>query len=106
MQSDVNTITANAASLEGAHEMVGRLTQAGFARNSVDVERRGESGFAVSIHVRDANRKRALQAIENRWGSMPSVPVSNPALLLIAGGAAVALAGAWALWSKQQSGED
>lgn len=42
MRSDVTTITANAASLEEAHEIVGRLTQAGFARNSVDVERRGE----------------------------------------------------------------
>jgi hypothetical protein len=106
MRSDVTTITANAASLEEAHEIVGRLTQAGFARNSVDVERRGESAFAVSIHVRDANRRRAQQAIENRWGSLPSVPVSNTALMLVAGGAAAALAGAWALWSKQQSAED
>ena len=99
-------ITANAASLEEAHEVAGRLTQAGFARNSIDVQRRGEGGFEVSLHVSDANRQRAQQAIENRWGSLPSLPVSNTALLLVAGGAAAALAGAWALWLKQKSGAE
>ncbi len=105
MRSAVTTITADAESLELAHVIVGRLTQAGFARNSVDVERRGDDGFGVSLHVRDANRRRAQQAIQNRWGSLPSLPSLNFALVLVGAGAAAALAGAWALWSKQRDGE-
>ncbi len=61
-------VSAAAETLEEAHEVAGRLTQAGFARNSIKVVRRAEDLYEVSLHVREANRAKAEQAIENRSG--------------------------------------
>src|SRR4051794_27204692 len=90
------TVTARAPSLEEAHEIVGRLTQAGFARNSIHVDRSGENEFEILLHVRHANRTRAEQAISNSSGLELVFGVSPPTILMIVGGAAARGAGLWA----------
>lgn len=64
----LTTVTASADTLEEAHEIAGRLTQAGFARNSIHVARQGEDSFEISLHVREANRARAERAIGSLGG--------------------------------------
>lgn len=89
-----------ASSIGDAHEIVGRLTQAGFARNSIDVDGRGEDQFEVLIHVSEANRARAQQAIDNISGMHWDVPVPSTTVMLIIGGAAALAAGLLALRSS------
>lgn len=45
-------------SLNAARSAKQRLVDAGFARNSIDIERQGDA-FEVLIHVRDEHRERA-----------------------------------------------
>ncbi|GEP09041.1 hypothetical protein [Methylobacterium gnaphalii] len=66
--SDTNSITASFPTLEAARSARKRLARAGFARNSIDIERRRDD-FEVSIRTRDENRRRA-EAILHRQ-SMP-----------------------------------
>lgn len=89
------------ASLEDAHETVGRLTQAGFARNSIDVERRGDDRVEVVLHLRERNLARAHQAIGNRRGA--GLGLSDGTLLLIGGGLAALGAGLYALRASKAS---
>jgi hypothetical protein len=91
--SDVAVVTATVPSLEDAHEMAGRLTQAGFARNSIDIERLGEEEYEVSMHVRASNRARAERAIHNisRGSVIPGV--SNATALSVMVGVAALGAG-------------
>ena len=82
-------VSAAAETLEEAHEVVGRLTQAGFARNSIKVIRRAEDLYEVSLPVGAANRARAEQVIANRSGALGSLPGTGAAFAL--GVAAIAL---------------
>jgi hypothetical protein len=85
-------VSAAAETLEEAHEVAGRLTQAGFARNSIKVVRRAEDLYEVSLHVREANRAKAEQAIENRSGlSLGSFSAPGLGAALGIGAAAVGL---------------
>lgn len=87
-------LTTPVPSVEEAHETLGRLTQAGFARNSVDIERRGDGRVEVVLHLRERNLARAHQAISNRWGA--GFGLSTETLLLIGGGLAAIGAGLYA----------
>ena len=82
-------VSAPAETLEEAHEVVGRLTQAGFARNSIKVVRQAEDLFEVSLHVREANRARAEKAIANRRGALGTFGGTGAALALAVGAAAL-----------------
>jgi hypothetical protein len=92
-------LRAPAASIEDAHEIVGRLTQAGFARNSIDVDRQGDNQFEVMLHVSQPNRSRAQQAIDNALGLDWHIGVPSTTVMLIVGGAAALGAGLLALGS-------
>ncbi|NNM72273.1 hypothetical protein [Enterovirga aerilata] len=86
-------VSAGAETLEEAHEIAGRLTQAGFARNGIRIVRRAEDLFEVSLRVRERSRAKAERAIGNRFGGveLPAVPGTRAALAL---GLGVALLGA------------
>lgn len=49
--------TASFSTLDGARAARQRLASAGFARNSIDIERQGD-GFRVLINVREEHRER------------------------------------------------
>jgi hypothetical protein len=49
-------------SLDAARKAKARLVTGGFARNSIDIERRGDD-FAVIIHVRDEHRALAVNLL-------------------------------------------
>jgi hypothetical protein len=104
--SGLITIEASAGSLEEAHEIVGRLTQAGFARNSMEVQRSEGDRFAVHLHTREPNRARAERAISGGLGTGLGTSLASPVLLSALGGAFVAGAGLWALWRHNRSSAD
>jgi hypothetical protein len=87
-ETNLALVSDLAETLEEAHEIAGRLTQAGFARNSVKIVRRAEDSFEVSLHVREANRARAERAIANGFGG-----AGNGALRTLGIGAAALGAG-------------
>ena len=95
---DIALVSAAADTLEEAHEIAGRLTQAGFARNSVRIERAGDDVFEVSLHVRSANRARAERAIANRSGGF----AGNGAVRTIGIGAAALGAGILAAFAARR----
>ncbi|MBB2964631.1 hypothetical protein [Methylobacterium sp. R2-1] len=55
---DTSLATAMFPSLSAARSAKQRLVSAGFARNSIDIDRQGNN-FEVLIHVRDEHRDRA-----------------------------------------------
>jgi hypothetical protein len=55
---DTGLASAFFRSLNAARSAKQRLVSAGFARNSIDIDRQGD-GFEVLIHVRDEHRERA-----------------------------------------------
>ncbi|WP_264048512.1 hypothetical protein [Methylobacterium flocculans] len=55
-------VTAFFSSLDGARAARQRLASAGFARNSIDIERQGDR-FLVLINVRDEHRARAEELL-------------------------------------------
>ena len=56
MDSTLASVTV--PSLKAARSARDRLARAGFARNSIDIERHGD-GFEVSINTREENKARA-----------------------------------------------
>jgi hypothetical protein len=94
-------VSAAAETLEDAHEIVGRLTQAGFARNSIKVSRGAEDQFEVSLHVRDTNRAKAERAIENRGGRLGTIAKGGAGLALGLGAAALGVGIAAALTARR-----
>jgi hypothetical protein len=90
-----------AGSLEEAHEIIGRLTGAGFARNSMKAGADAEGTFHVAVHTSPANHDRVMHIAEGGFGSRLNVGVSNTTLALIVGGAAVLGAGVWAAWKSK-----
>ena len=56
--SDSDLVSMTFPSLDAARSARGRLARAGFARNSIDIERRGDE-FVVFITTREENRARA-----------------------------------------------
>ena len=89
-----------AGSLEEAHEIIGRLTSAGFARNSMKASADGDGSFHVAVHTSPANHDRVMRAAEGGFGSGLNLGVSNTTLAFIVGGAAMLGAGAWAMWKS------
>ena len=88
----MTVVTTPATSIEEAHEIVGRLSQAGFARNSIHVKRIDESSSVeVHLHVREANRERAEQAFRNAHGGFDvgRLPSAGTALAIGIGAAAI-----------------
>jgi hypothetical protein len=57
--SDSVLASVTVSSLEAARTLRARLTRAGFARNSVEIDRLEDEGFAVSIATRPENHARA-----------------------------------------------
>jgi hypothetical protein len=55
-------VKVDASSLAEAHEIVGRLADAGFARNSVRIERDGDD-LHVEVHCREENRARVRRVV-------------------------------------------
>jgi hypothetical protein len=92
-----------AGSLEEAHEIIGRLTGAGFARNSMKAGADAEGTFHVAVHTSPANHDRVMHIAEGGFGSRLNVGVSNTTLAFIVGGAAVLGAGAWAVWKSNMA---
>jgi hypothetical protein len=84
-------VTARCTAIEEAHEVVGRLSQAGFARNSIHVDRDDEGGFEVRLHVREANRDRAEEAIRTAHGGFEvgRLPSAGTALAIGIGAVAI-----------------
>lgn len=63
--SDTHVVTASFPTLDAARSARGRLARAGFARNSVDIERQGDA-FEVNISTRNENRRRVERILEGR----------------------------------------
>lgn len=59
---DADLVSATFSTLDAGRSARKRLARAGFARNSVDIERQ-RNGFEVSISVRPDNWDRAEQAL-------------------------------------------
>jgi len=59
---DTTLASALFPSLNAARSAKQRLVSAGYARNSIDIDRQGD-GFAVLIHVRDEHRERAASLL-------------------------------------------
>ena len=60
--SDTHIASALFPSLKAARSVRDRLSRAGFARNSIDIERHGDE-FDVLIHVREEHRDRAERVL-------------------------------------------
>ena len=56
--SDSTLASVTLPSLKAARSARDRLARAGFARNSIDIDRQGDT-FEVSINTREENRDRA-----------------------------------------------
>jgi len=94
---DMSVVTAHAVSLDEAHAIAGRLSRAGFARNSIHVERLDEDRLEVRMHVRDANRQRAEQAMRAAEEGVSVGRLLSPGTALVLGvGAAAIGAGIYA----------
>lgn len=63
---DTTSLTAWFPSLEAARSARRRLVRAGFARNSIDLER-VQDEFEVTISTREENRQRAEDALHGRF---------------------------------------
>jgi hypothetical protein len=101
MQRRTHTIVrVPAGSLEEGHEIIGRLTSAGFARNSMKAGADADGSFHVAVHTSPANHDRVMRAAAGGFGSGLHLGVSNATLAFIVGGAAVLGAGAWAVWKS------
>ena len=92
-----------AGSLEEAHEIIGRLTGAGFARNSMKAGADTDGSFHVAVHTSPAHQDRVMRAADGGSGSRLNVGVSNTTIALIISGAAVLGAGAWAVWKSKMA---
>jgi hypothetical protein len=81
------------SSLEEAHEIVARLTSAGFARNSIRIERDGDD-LRVEVHCRKENRARVQRVAAGSFaiGSPMIVAALCVGALAIGAGVFVALA--------------
>ncbi|MEN3212995.1 hypothetical protein PUR23_23660 [Methylorubrum populi] len=65
MAQDTVGIEADFASREAAHAAKARLVRAGFARNSIDIERDGDT-YIVHLPTQEANRRRAERILKGR----------------------------------------
>jgi len=66
--SDTRSVSASFPTLDAARSARRRLARAGFARNSIDIDRR-QDGFEVAIRTREENRDRAARILSGQ--SMP-----------------------------------
>ena len=64
MSRDGTGVSAEFASLNAARRARDRLARAGFARNSIDIERHGD-GYAVHLSTREENRARAARLLDS-----------------------------------------
>src|SRR3954463_4645665 len=79
-----------ASSYEAAHEIAGRLFDAGFPRAALVVEQSGED-YEVALHTNEANQGHAERAVYGN-GYLGKLAVA---------GAVVAVGGAlWSLWNN------
>ncbi len=65
MSQDTVGVEADFPSREAAHAAKNRLTRAGFARNSIDIERDGDT-YIVHLPTQEANRRRAERILKGR----------------------------------------
>lgn len=63
MSRDGVGVSAEFASLSAARRARDRLARAGFARNSIDLDRHGD-GYAVHLSTREENRVRAARILD------------------------------------------
>ena len=102
------TLTLPASSLEEAHAMIGRLANAGFARNSMAVEREDDA-FEVTLHCREANRARAQQVAAGggfAFGSPGALAALGLIALATGAGILVALTAKRAFQAEKQPASD
>lgn len=83
-----------ASSYDDAHVIIGRLTQAGFPRAAMFVDRT-DRDYEVALHTTEAGRTRAERAVH---GS------GRIGMLILAGAAAALGAALGALWLRSRSG--
>lgn len=65
MAQDTVGVEADFKSLEAARAAKDRLVRAGFARNSIDIDREGDT-FIVHLPTQEANRQRAARILRGR----------------------------------------
>ena len=65
MSHDTVGVEATFTSRDAAHAAKERLVRAGFARNSVDIDRDGEA-YVVHLPTREANRRRAARVLRRQ----------------------------------------
>src|SRR4051794_13732810 len=101
MATTYTIIELPVGSLPEAHEIAGRLTGAGFARNSISIVARPNGPFHVAVHTRAYNRARVMRAAE---GSRTFQTAAYAALIGL--GAAALAGGIWALWRNSDAVAD
>lgn len=70
MSHETVGVEADFTSREAAHAAKARLVRAGFARNSIDIYRRGDD-FVVHLPTREENRGRAARILKG-WSLVDS----------------------------------
>ncbi|MCP1549001.1 MULTISPECIES: hypothetical protein [Methylorubrum] len=65
MSQETVGVEADFTSREAAHAAKDRLVRAGFARNSIDIDREGDT-YIVHLPTREANRQRAARILRGR----------------------------------------
>ncbi|WP_232628360.1 hypothetical protein [Methylobacterium sp. Leaf118] len=70
MSHDTVGVEADFSSREAAHAAKARLVRAGFARNSIDIYRRGDD-YVVHLPTREENRNRAARILKG-WALVES----------------------------------
>ena len=97
MAKHTTTAWATFRSREDANQAIQRLLSAGFARNSIDLDRRQDGSWEVSVHTSPRNTERVdallrapspMYAVERRTSGAVESLLGNPVVL--AGAAALA----------------
>ncbi len=97
MAKHTTTAWATFPTREDAEQAVQRLSSAGFARNSIDLEHRQDDSWEVTVHTKPHNTERVnallrasspMYAVERRVSGAVESLVGNP--LVLAGAAALA----------------
>ena len=97
MAKHTTTAWATFPTREDAEQAIQRLSSGGFARNSIDLDRRQDGGWEVTVHTSPRNTERVnallrapspMYAVERRSSGAVESLTGNP--LVLAGAAALA----------------
>ena len=102
MSHETTGVEADFTSLEAARAAKQRLVRAGFARNSIDIDRDGDT-FVVHLPTQEVNRRRAERILRGRafvesakstgWAAADTLGSNRLLVLGLAGLAGFALFG-------------